>query len=314
MTTHIVNILFLGASKRTTLLEDFISTAKELNIDIKLYSCELSSNFCPISHLSTILEGPEFTDKSFQKWLKNTIQKYNINIVIPNMDSATVALSEFKNNNKDLNCEFVVSDYELCYTMNNKILADNFFKRNNIITFPNTENVYPKILKYKLGFGAHNQYIVEDKSYFDYLKNKLSTTDYIVQDYLKGKETSVDFYITKNGELTGYVLRDRLSVSDGEVMDCITREPNDEEKDLIEKIVNIKGWRGCITLQYINYKNNYYVVEINPRFGGGATCAIACGLNMPKYIIQEYLGINIDKPELKKLKMVRSRRDFYYEY
>ena len=139
-------------------------------------------------------------------------------------------------------------------------------------------------------------------------------SDYIVQDYKKGQESSVDIYKSPKFGLVGYVVRDRLVVSDGEVMDCLTRIPEGDEKKLIETVASIDGWEGCITLQYMKYfDNTFNVVEINPRFGGGSTCGIACGLDMPKYILLEYMGQNFDKPVIRNLKMVRARRDFYYE-
>lgn len=309
-----LNILFLGASKRTSLLERFILVAESLNIKLNMFSCEISEDFCPISHLATILEGPKFSDEKFLFWLDKIIQEKGINIVIPNMDQATVALSEYNEKFEHKNCWCVVSSHDLCEKMNDKILADKFFKSNHIPTFENTD-YFPKIVKAKLGFGAKGQYIVNSKEELNLLSNKISIDDYIIQDYKKGIESTVDIYISPKYGLKGYIVRDRLVVSDGEVMNCVTRIPEDNEKQLIETIASIKGWEGCITLQYMKYEDNSFcVVEINPRFGGGATCGIACGLDMPKYILQEYLGNKLDELQIKNLKMVRSRRDFFYEY
>lgn len=308
-----LNILFLGAAKRTSLLESFLKAADSMNIKLNMFSCEISKDFCPISHLATILKGPKFSDKEFLYWLDKTIKEKYINIVIPNMDQATVALSEYNENFIHDNCWCVVSSHYLCEKMNNKIFADVFFKSNNIPTFENTD-YYPKIVKAKLGFGSKGQYIVNSKEEFEVLSKKILIADYIIQDYKKGKESTVDAYISPKYGLKGYVIRDRLTVSDGEVMSCITRFPTENEKELIERILLNKGWQGCITLQYMQYDDgSLSVVEINPRFGGGATCGIACGLNMPKYILQEYIGQELDKVNIRNLKMVRSRRDFFYE-
>ncbi len=310
-----LNILFLGASKRTSLLEDFNKSAKKLKIDLKMFSCEKDTEFCAISHLATILSGPKFGDNSFQCWLKESILKYNINIIIPNMDSATVALAKFKENHKNLeNCWCVVSSFDLCEKMGNKQLSEKFFNQHNIATYKNTEGIFPKILKDKLGFGGKGQFIVNSKEEYNNLLKKIDKNDYIIQDYIKGRETSVDFYVSPKKSLVGYILRDRLEVSDGEVMNCVTRYPELEEKKLIENIAKIDGWEGCITLQYIKDKNeNIRVIEINPRFGGGATCAIACGLDMPTYILSEFIGIDFAVDKIKNLKMARSRRDFFIE-
>lgn len=231
------------------------------------------------------------------------------------MDSATVALSKFKTKYSPVdinNCWCVVSNHTLCEQMNNKLLSEKFFITNELQTFSNTINRFPKIIKHKYGFGSKEQYIVRNKDELSILKKRIPIEDYIIQDFIEGQETSVDIYINKANELVGYVLRDREAVSDGEVMDCCTRNPNMNEQKLIEKIIKIKGWQGCITLQYIkSSEDKIYVVEINPRFGGGTTCAIECGLNMPLYILSDYIGLQYRKPNIKNIRMVRARRDFY---
>lgn len=308
-----INILFLGASKRTTLLEQFIEAAKILSIDIKLFSCEISDDFCPISHLATILKGPSFNDEKFLGWLNETVTQYSINIVIPNMDSATVALAKFKELYNPT-CDCVVSDYELCNVMNDKLLAEKFFINHKLQTFENNSHIFPKIVKYKYGFGGHGQYIVNSQIELEHLYREINANEYITQDYIVGQETTVDIYISKNNELKGYVLRDRESVSDGEVMNCTTRDATKNEQFIITSLAKIPGWRGCITLQYITDKNNdIRIVEINPRFGGGATCAIKAGLNMPLYILSEYINKTYIVNKIKHIKMRRSRRDFYCE-
>ncbi len=311
--TKDINILFLGASKRVTLLEQFNKAANEVGVKLNMFSCEIKKDFYPISHLAEIMEGPKFSDQRFLSWLDAAINSKNINIVIPNMDQATVALSYFKENFKKPDCWCVVSSYDLCVKMNDKLLADEFFKTNNIPTFQNTSR-YPKMVKAKLGYGAKGQYLVNNPQELKLLQERINMSDYIVQDYKKGQESSVDIYKSPKFGLVGYVVRDRLVVSDGEVMDCLTRIPEGDEKKLIETVASIDGWEGCITLQYMKYfDNTFNVVEINPRFGGGSTCGIACGLDMPKYILLEYMGQNFDKPVIRNLKMVRARRDFYYE-
>jgi carbamoyl-phosphate synthase large subunit len=278
-----------------------------------MFSCEKDESFCAISHLAKILSGPKFASDEFQTWLKDTIEKYNIDIVIPNMDSATVALSRF-NETVKTKARCVVSSFELCEIMNDKILSENFFHAHDLPTFENTPNFYPKIAKDRFGFGAHGQYIFNTESEMEHFFETNDRNRFLVQDFRPGVETSVDFYVDGNKRLLGYVLRNREEVSDGEVMNCTTHYPDDTEKKLIENVAAISGRYGCITLQYIRDKNgDIRIVEINPRFGGGATCAIECGLDMPTYILDEYAGLEYSVGKIKNVKMVRARRDFFHD-
>jgi carbamoyl-phosphate synthase large subunit len=309
-----LNILFLGASKRVSLIERFIQSSIELGIKLAIYSCEKELDFYPISHLATILKGPKFISNDFQRWLKETIKNQDIHIIIPNMDSATVALSEYALSNNAKNVWPVVSSYELCYCLNNKKLANKFFLDNNLPIPSNRQHFFPKIAKPLYGFGSKGILILENEKEYKSLFEKNSASQYVIQDYINGQETTVDFYMSPKKGLIGYVLRDRKEVSDGEVMVCTTRQPDRIEEELIKKITNIAGWVGCITIQYIRDQiGNLYLLEINPRFGGGATCSIEAGLGMPNYILCEYLNLNFESPKsLKSLKMTRARRDFFH--
>jgi carbamoyl-phosphate synthase large subunit len=310
-----IKILFLGASKRVSLLERFIYAAKDLDLKIEIISCEKDDYFFPISHMAKILKGPKFEEgEEFDNWLISVIVSHKIDIVIPNMDSATVALSAFKEKYQSkYKTWFLVSDYKICNAMNNKILADKVFSDNKLLVPINSINVFPKIAKPAKGFGAKGIINIQNEEELDIFNKKYNPDEFIVQNFISGQETTVDMYVSKANKLIGYVLRDRLEVSDGEVMVCKTREPDDNEKKLIENIYRIGGWEGCITIQYIkDTAGKLYLLEINPRFGGGATCSIETGLNMPKYILSELLGHKLIIPQkIRHVFMTRARRDYY---
>lgn len=52
------------------------------------------------------------------------------------------------------------------------------------------------------------------------------------------------------------------------------------------------NFRGPITIQFIRNKQtgDAYVMEINPRLGGGVIAAIAAGGNMPAFLLDECEG------------------------
>lgn len=309
-----VRILFLGASKRVSLLERFHAAAEHLLTPIELYSCEAKDEFYPISGLATVLPGPRFTCASFQSWLERTIHEKSIDIVIPNMDAATVALSEYKDKHGDAQCWAVASDSGICKQMFDKVLSEEFFRSCGIPCPASTPGLFPKILKPRTGFGAKGIRIARCESD---LKDILrANEDYLVQDFIEDAlETTVDFYVSRTGKLIGYVLRDRIEVSDGEVMVCRTRTARPDEAMLIEQVAASAQWQGCITLQYLTNRKGTYTIEVNPRFGGGATCSIEAGLNMPLYILREYLGLGTEmRPAIRSVFMTRARRDFFYEY
>lgn len=311
-----IKILFLGAAKRVSLLERFCAAAKELGVSLHLYSCEASAEFYPISHLASVLAGPVFTAHVFQIWLNRAIEEYGIDIVIPNLDTATVGLSRYRDEHEESKCWVVVSPHEICQTVYDKKLSDQFFRSIRIPCPDNTPKQFPKILKPRFGSASKGLQVARSEAEMARIMSN-NSTDYFVQDYIPdARETTVDFYVSRKGDLIGYVLRDRIEVSDGEVMVCRTREPSPEEAEVIKRLAKSARWQGCITVQYISSNQRIYVIEINPRLGGGVTCAIEAGLDIPFYILSEFLGHDVKPPVdvNHKLQMTRARRDFFHEY
>jgi biotin carboxylase len=233
------------------------------------------------------------------------------------MDAATIALGRFAvAHPRTQECWPVISSLSLCEDMYDKIRAHAVFVSAGIPVPPNRPGKYPKIAKPQFGYGARGIKILASDVERESLLAESAGTRYLVEDFLPNViETTVDFYVSPCKGLLGYVLRDRIDVSDGEVMVCKTRAPRENERLLIEQVAAWPGWTGCVTLQYLRDSgHNLYMVEINPRFGGGCTCAIEAGLDMPYYLLAEQLQIDFERPaRLKTLHMTRARRDFFRE-
>jgi carbamoyl-phosphate synthase large subunit len=305
--TKPITLCFLGASKRVSLLERFVLAANELDVPIRMLSVEASTGFVPISFLAETHAGPRFTDPGFSNFLSRLCNEQGVDLLIPNMDAATVALAHFAERGEAF-C--AVSSVELCEAMHDKARSDTFFREHGIPVPVDTPGRYPKIAKPVFGFGGKGIRRLASDS-----ERTGIGAEFIIQDFVEGQETTCDFYVDRQGALLGCVLRDRIEVSDGEVMVCRTRQPSAAEKALIEKVAGIAGWYGCITLQYItDSSGKSYVIEINPRFGGGATCSIEAGLDMPKYLLMEFMGQKAEPAEkIRNIMMSRARRDFFTE-
>lgn len=306
-----IKILFLGAAKRVSLLERFLEAAQRLKCQLEFHSFESTAGFYPISHLAHIEAAPKFTSQEFQEKLSTYIQNHKINIVIPNMDAAAAALSQFREKNAPSDCWCVVSTSKLTQAMYAKDHAQAFFQEQGLNCPANTPGRFPKIAKPILGFGSRG---IQKIMTADGLKNIPATS--LIEDFIEGAETTADFYMSPKSGFTGAVLRDRIEVSDGEVMVCRTRLPDIQEQELLNKIAAISGWEGCVTVQYIRERATGipYLIEINPRFGGGATASIEAGLDMAYYILTEFLGQRIEPMQKPRLIMMsRARRDFFIE-
>ncbi|AIL66192.1 carbamoyl phosphate synthase-like protein (plasmid) [Rickettsiales bacterium Ac37b] len=314
MTHEKLKILFLGAGKLLSLLEYFIKAGQKQSIELEFFSFELDE-FCPIGKVANVIKSPKFNDINFKKFLISFIVENKIDIVIPTMDSATVVLSSIKKELKDLGCMAVVSEYNLCYIMNDKILSEHWFKENDI-NHPINSTSFPKIAKPKLGYAAKGISYIKNQEDLQIFSQRVDLDEYLIQDFIDSDEYTVDAYVDNDGNIIDILTRQRIEIEAGIVNKSISRK-NDSIIDITKTILSIPGWFGPITLQFFCSKNNPIIIEINPRFGGGVTHSLYCGLDMPTWIINEFFSKSIEHiPYNWKagVLMTRCRRDIFYDH
>lgn len=295
-----INILFLGGAKRVSVANHFKRTAVEMGHEINIFSYELD-NKVPIACVGTVIIGKKWKDEDLLLDLKQQLETYHINIVLAFVDPAIYVISELQKLCPDV---FIpVSDSNLCNIMFDKVLSANWFKENNISQphfYTDLSSIkYPVILKPRTGSASKGIVVCNSKS-------ELPTVDYsqyLISEYVSDHtEYSVDCYVSRDGEITSVVPRLRLETAGGEAV----RSKAVKDIHIIEestKILKAGKFRGPVTIQFIkdNVSGRIYVMEINPRLGGGVVTSIGAGSGIIRMILDEYLG--------KKISPVTNWRD-----
>jgi len=113
----------------------------------------------------------------------------------------------------------------------------------------------------------------------------------IVQEFVKGVEHTMDVYTGFDGVPRCAVPRRRLEVRTGEVSKgLVVKNPAIMQVGL-QVAEALGGCRGVVTVQcMVTPRGRIRVIEINPRFGGGAPLAIRAGADFPRWILSELLG------------------------
>ncbi len=107
---------------------------------------------------------------------------------------------------------------------------------------------------------------------------------------MDGTEYGADVYIDMiSGECTSIFLKEKIKMRAGETDKSVS------VKDVnlfhqIEKIVEKCGFCGMIDMDIFKIGDEYYISEVNPRFGGGYPHAYECGVNMPEQVIKNLHG------------------------
>ena len=117
----------------------------------------------------------------------------------------------------------------------------------------------------------------------------------MIQEFLNGQEIGADVYIDMiSGEIVSIFTKKKLVMRAGETDKAVSFK---DEKlfRLIETFVKEAGFRGQIDIDIFEIDGEYYISEVNPRFGGGYPHAYECGLDHMKLICNNLQGIANEK-------------------
>ncbi len=253
-----------------------------------------------LSHKGYLI--PPFSDPNFNKILKNIIVKEPINVVLPALDTILLTFSEKARELEALGTKVLISTPETIRITRDKWLT--YLRLKDEVPFPRTfikkEDVdvsYPLFIKPRDGSGSKQAYIVNSNSelnfFYDYVRNPL------IQEYLNGKEYTIDCLVNMNGNLIACIPRERIEVRDGI-----------STKGLVVKNQQLEGMAKKIT-QKIRLKGPFFfqvkedsegkpkLTEINARIAGTMCTLGSSGENIHTLAVRMCLGEKISPLEIK---------------
>ncbi len=252
---------------------------------------------------------PPANDPSFFQEARNIIEKEQIDIILPTSGFDIVPYSKNKKVLEDEGVIPVISDYEVIETCLNK--EKFFYKIKDKFNLPYTttnpsEIVFPCITKPIFGKGSKNVFICHDENELDTILSKYN--DMIIQEYLPGKEYTIDVLSDLDGNALVAIPRERIEVKAGISFKgkIILDKTIQEECLRIAEYLRIKG-PSCMQMK-CDKEGVAKMMEINPRMGGGTIMATYAGVNFPECIVRMVNAEEVEIPEIKEITMVR-----YYE-
>ena len=286
-------ILITSAGRRVSLVQAFQHAADAAGAEVATADMNPEhSSACYISRKSVRLPhvlSDEYADALFDYCKVNSVR-----LVVPTLDTELAKLAELRDRLAAIDCAVVVSDRSLIDICRDKRRTADFFTRYGLNspqlqTLPNLD--YPVIVKPFDGSLSNGISIL--KSPDDLTKSIAQNPKNIYAQYLSHTEFSeytCDVYFDRHSDLKCVVPRLRIETRGGEVSKGRT-ERNNIVPFLFDKLRRLEGARGCLTVQIMRHNNSQqlFLIEINPRFGGGYPLTAECGANYHSWLIDEYI-------------------------
>jgi len=264
---------------------------------------------------------PLATDSSFIDKLSTICKKESIDILIPTVDEELLPIAENKSLFEDIHVTVIISEANVIKDVLDKYECYKKLKKINIpvpktwlLKEVDTNSLeYPVVVKPRKGRGSRGVFICENQNDLEYALKKLKNP--IIQEYICGKEYTIDTLSDFSGKPIVVIPRERIEIKGGVSWKGRTVK-NENIVSIAMKLLKELKFYGPTCIQAIvGSDNTPKIIEINPRFGGTTSLTIESGVNTPLLAIKLALGQTIEEQELiyKPKYIARYFEDVFFE-
>lgn len=294
------SILFCSVGRRVKLLKDFKET---VNGRYRMIATD-NSNIAPALYIADkSYLVPKITDSNYIDTILNICEKENVKAVLTLIDPEISLLAKNAEKFKEKNILLLVPEYKtacLCFDKYEmyKYLSEKGI--NTVLTYGdlgkfisdmNKEKIkFPVFVKPRTGSGSVGAQKVDNLETLTKMINEDKSL--IIQELMTGLDLSSDIYVDAiSHKVVNAFSMKKLSTKIGGANKTISFIDNKLD-EFINRINEIFNFVGPNNLDFFYKDGEYYLSEINPRFGGSYIHGYASGVDFIKNIIN-----NIDKKE-----------------
>lgn len=293
-----MNILILSCGTRNKIVKYF---KKELDGSGLVIATDCSKLAPALYDADKFFIVPRMDAEGYLDTILSICKENRIKAVLSLIDPELSLLAEHKQAFLDIGTTPIISEYkavERCfdkYTMYEFLIQNGFKTMKSYIKkdefYRDIEDgriTYPVFVKPVKGSASININKVTSKEEIDLLFNQYDNL--MIQEFMDGIEYGADVYIDMiSGEPVAIFTKEKIKMRAGETDKSVSVK-DEQLFELIKRFVKKAGFKGIIDIDIFKVKDEYYISEVNPRFGGGYPHAYECGVNIPKMIINNIKG------------------------
>lgn len=293
-----MNILILSAGTRNKIVQYF---KKTVGTGGRVIATDMSELAPAVYEADTFYKVPRITDDGYIDKVLDICKKEDIQGVLSLIDPELSLIAQNKERFDALGVTVIGSSYGLCERALNKMkmfewltehgyrCAKSYVDKEEFYADVEAGVIsYPVFVKPVCGSASISINKVYDKKTVELLFAK--NDNLMIQEFLNGQEIGADVYVDMiSGEVVSIFTKKKIIMRAGETDKAVSFKDS-SLFDLIKDFCKESGWSGQIDIDIFDVDGEYYISEVNPRFGGGYPHAYECGCDHIKLIIRNLEG------------------------
>lgn len=293
-----VNVLILSAGTRNKIVQYFRKTLAGKGTVI---ATDMSTLAPAIYEADKYYIVPGMHDVTYLDVILGICRKESITGVLSLIDPELSLLAENREKFAAVGTMVIGSSYALCemsldkFEMYNWLMAHGYKCAKSYMDkeafYADVEAGwinYPVFVKPARGSASISISKVYDRDTLELLM--AHDEGLMIQEFLDGQEIGADVYIDiVSHEVVSIFTKKKLKMRAGETDKAVSFK-DEALFALIERFAKEAGYNGQIDIDIFDVNGEYYISEVNPRFGGGYPHAYESGADHMKMIVNNLEG------------------------
>ena len=320
-----MNILFTCAGRRTYLLKYF---KEQLGDNGKIIGADMQLTAPALSAADVRVMVPAVYDERYIEALHQICEMHQVDVLISLNDLELPILAENKITFEKIGVKVLVSSPEVIDICFDKLRTAHFVDSiglNSPKTYANLDSAmealtagtlkFPLVIKPRWGSASIGIEFVDNiedlKIVYELIRRKtrkgilgeVSQHDdnfILIQERIIGKEYGLDVINDLEGKNVAVAVKQKLAMRAGET-DKATTVDIPALTHIGQVLGSELGHIGNLDCDILEMGGKYYILELNPRFGGGFPFSYEAGVNLPKAIINWVQGKDFDAKQLQPI-------------
>ena len=289
-----MNILFCSVGRRCELLKDF---KKSLGEEVTIVVTDNSPYAPALAYADISYQVPLIYDESYIPKLLEICVREKINVMTTLIDPEIAILAQHREKFEQLGVEVLVPYLDtarLCY---DKYKMFCYLKEKEIPTvttygsfqefqtaYESGKIAFPVFVKPRTGSGSVGARKIDTLKLLEEVMVEDETL--IIQELMTGTDMDADVYVdTVSHKPVAVFSKKKISTTIGGANKTISFK-DDKLFDFVKRVLEIFEFHGPLDMDLFFKDGQYYLSEINPRFGGAYLHAYGAGVDFPKLIYQ----------------------------
>ena len=297
-----MNVLITNIGRRGYLVK-FLKQNENFDGRVFVSDCDITaSGLYGPNDGQFILPKPIEDEKKYINALLEVCLKNDIRVIIPVIDPEIFILSKYVGFFGERGITVVVSSEFVLGVCYNKLNMNDFLAKNGFLLVPTYDSIdefrksyqdktidFPVIVKPIYGSGSINTQMA-----FSFEEVVALFKDgCIIQECIDGEEYGIDIFNNFKGEPIRCVIKKKISMRSGETDKAISVYDEDILR-LMSRLAEKLGHIGNLDVDLIKRGKDIYIIDLNPRFGGGYPATHLIGVNLLDVIIKLVAGEDVE--------------------